>query len=147
MFHLAPKATGRVALARLAPLARRAALVLLAAAGVAHASNDLNTASQAELERVGGVGPALSARILLARQASRFDDWEDLRRRVPGLGSVVAARLSREGWTVSGSAYAATDSDLSSLQPKKRKTSSRRVSASDSPSAMSARVNGASKSR
>jgi competence protein ComEA len=83
---------------------------------------DINLATQAELELLRGVGPQLSARILAARQEYYFTDWDDLRSRVAGLGPVQAARLSREGLTVAGSAFAATDSMLT---PRKKDTRGR----------------------
>jgi competence protein ComEA len=92
--------------------------VLLAAASMPALANvDINRASQAELETLRGVGPQLSTRILTAREARPFSDWDDLRRRVTGLGPTQSARLSREGLTVAGAAYAATDSMLT---PRKK---------------------------
>jgi competence protein ComEA len=73
---------------------------------------DINRASQAELETLRGVGPQLSVRILQSRAVRPFTDWEDLRRRVTGLGPVQSARLSKEGLTVAGAAFAASDSML-----------------------------------
>ena len=99
------------------------------------------------LESLGGIGPALSARILQAREGSAFATWEDLRERVRGIGPAKAAQLSAQGLTVSGSAYAATDSDLAAAQPKKRDNSSARASVSDSSRSASSRVNGASSDR
>ncbi len=87
--------------------------VLLAAACFpAFAALDINRASQAELETLRGLGPQLSTRILTAREVRPFSDWDDLRRRVTGLGPAQSARLSREGLTVAGAAFAATDSML-----------------------------------
>ena len=92
--------------------------VLLAAASMPALANvDINRASQAELETLRGVGPQLSTRILTAREARPFSDWDDLRRRVTGLGPAQSARLSREGLTVAGAAFAATDSMLT---PRKK---------------------------
>ena len=92
--------------------------VLLAAASMPALANvDINRASQAELETLRGVGPQLSTRILTAREARPFSDWDDLRRRVTGLGPAQSARLSREGLTVAGTAFAATDSMLT---PRKK---------------------------
>ncbi len=92
--------------------------VLLAAASMPALANvDINRASQAELETLRGVGPQLSTRILTARETRPFSDWDDLRRRVTGLGPAQSARLSREGLTVAGAAFAATDSMLT---PRKK---------------------------
>lgn len=130
------------------PILRLSAL-LLALAGFAHSARaaDLNTSTLAELEAVQGIGPGLSQRILQAREARAFSDWDDLLQRVPGLGAVAAVRLSSQGWTLAGAAYAATDSQAFASQPKKRHTSSRLDQASASPRLIKARVNGASNSR
>lgn len=122
-------------------------LAVLLGSNPARSAGDLNAASQSQLERITGIGPGLSERLVRERHDALFRDWEDLQRRVPGLGPVVAARLSVAGWTVAGAAYAATDSQLLAAQPKKRATSSRRDQASDSPSLINARVKGDSNSR
>ena len=80
-----------------------AALATLAFA--AHAAVDVNKASQAELESVKGIGPALSAKILEARKAGEFKSWTDLVDRVVGIGTGNAGRFSQAGLTVRGSAY------------------------------------------
>ncbi len=103
----------------------RASLALLLALGVQLAlaqplNLEVNQASQAELERLRGVGPQLSTRILSARGSGAFTDWDDLRSRVSGLGPVQAARLSSEGLTVAGASFAATDSMVT---PRKRSLS------------------------
>lgn len=72
----------------------------------AHASVDVNRATQAELESVRGIGPQLSTKILQARQHGEFKDWGDLAQRVSGIGSGHAARLSKAGLTVSGATFA-----------------------------------------
>ncbi len=46
---------------------------------------NLNTATQAELERLPGIGPTLAANIIAARQDQPFNSLEELDR-VPGLG-------------------------------------------------------------
>lgn len=72
----------------------------------AFAAVDANQASQAELETVKGIGPALSTKILDARKASSFKDWGDFVDRVGGVGPGNAARFSQAGLTVGGQAYA-----------------------------------------
>lgn len=84
------------------------AAVLAALSFVAAAAVDVNQARTAELESVKGIGPALSAKIGAARQQGPFKDWPDLLDRVSGLGPGNAARLSREGLTVAGAAFAAS---------------------------------------
>ena len=81
-----------------------ALLALLAAA--AFAAVDVNKASQAELEAIKGIGPALSQRLLDERKKSAFKDWPDVIERVKGIGSGNAAHFSSGGLTVGGAAYA-----------------------------------------
>jgi competence protein ComEA len=54
---------------------------------------DLNTASQAELETLPGVGPARARAIIAEREARPFRVAGDLRR-VPGIGEATFQRLS-----------------------------------------------------
>lgn len=79
-----------------------AALSLSAAAAV-----DANQANQADLETVKGIGPALSGKILAARQQGQFKDWADFVDRVGGIGPGNAGRFSQAGLTVAGVSYAA----------------------------------------
>ena len=82
-----------------------ASLLFAAAAAVAFASPgavDVNKASQAELETVKGIGPGLSGRILEARHAASFKNWDNLVERVGGMGPGSATKLSKAGRTVAG---------------------------------------------
>lgn len=81
------------------------AIVFAALALNAFAAVDVNQASQAELESVKGIGPGLSSKILAARKASSFKDWNDLVDRVSGVGPGNANRFSQAGLTVAGKAY------------------------------------------
>lgn len=76
------------------------------AACAAFAAVDVDQASQAELESVKGIGPRLSSKILDARKAQSFKDWGDFVERVQGVGPGNAAKLSSQGLTVAGQAYA-----------------------------------------
>ena len=81
-----------------------AALAALLAAS-ALAAVDANTATQAELESISGVGPAISTDIIDERKKGDFKDWNDLSRRVRGVGDRSAAKFSAGGLTVNGKTY------------------------------------------
>ena len=69
------------------------------------ANVDANTASAADLDALKGIGPAISGRIIDARQQGPFKDWSDFIARVKGIGNKNAAKFSAEGLTVGGAAY------------------------------------------
>ena len=75
---------------------------------LAHAELEINQATEAQLDSLLNVGPALSQKILRQRQQSPFADWSDLIRRVPGIGPRRARQLSHQGLTVQGQAYPGT---------------------------------------
>ena len=79
--------------------------MLLAAASFA--AVDVNKGSAADLDGLKGVGPAMSKRILDARQKGEFKDWGDFMERVKGVKEKKAAKLSAEGLTVNGKAFTA----------------------------------------
>jgi len=79
------------------------ALASLLVAG-ACAALEVNTAKEAELDSMRGLGPDSTARILKAREAGPFTDWPDLMRRVKGIKQATAQKLSSQGLTVSGQA-------------------------------------------
>lgn len=80
---------------------------------------DVNTASQAELETLKGVGPQLSEAILAARRERQFHDWADFTARLHGVGPVRASKLSLAGLRVRDQAWApaAAASAASALRP------------------------------
>lgn len=80
-------------------------LLALCATALVAAPAEVNTATQAQLESVTGIGPALAQRVLAARAHGPFTDWRDLISRVSGLGVVSAAKLSAAGLTVNGAAF------------------------------------------
>jgi len=79
--------------------------MLLAAASFA--AVDVNKGSAADLDGLKGVGPAMSKRILDARQKGEFKDWGDFMERVKGVKEKKAAKLSAEGLTVNGKTFTA----------------------------------------
>jgi competence protein ComEA len=95
-------------------LRRLATLTMLAALALPCAALDVNTASQAELEMLKGVGPQLSEAILTARRERPFRDWPDLMARLKGVGPVRAGKLSAAGLTVGEQAWAPATTDSAS---------------------------------
>jgi len=92
--------TGRAAAARAYGAVRALAFALaLPVAGMAMAL-DANTATQAQLETIRGIGPALSARILEARTRQPFRDLDDLKARVRGIGDANLQRMRQAGLSV-----------------------------------------------
>jgi competence protein ComEA len=69
------------------------------------AGADVNQASEAELDGIKGIGPALSGKILKAREQGPFKDWPDLMQRVKGIKPKNAQRLSQAGLSVNGREY------------------------------------------
>ena len=72
------------------------------------AAVDVNKATDAELDAIKGVGPAMSRRITDARKQAAFKDWPDLMSRVKGVKEKKAAKLSAEGLTVNGAPFSGT---------------------------------------
>lgn len=84
--------------------------IVLAAGGAAGqdltpSALELNRADRAELESLPGLGPSLVGRVLAAREQTPFEDWQDLARRVKGMGPRLSARLSAAGLRVNGQAW------------------------------------------
>ena len=84
-----------------------AALFSLAAI-TSFAALDVNTATEAELDSIKGLGPASTARIMKARGDGAFKTWADLMSRVKGIKPATAAKLSAGGLTVSGEPFTAS---------------------------------------
>jgi competence protein ComEA len=101
---MSPAALGR-ALRRFAGAASLVLAVAVAAAGAQPAALDVNTATQAQLEQLRGIGVAMSDKLLAERARQPFADWADLIARVPGVSARSAARLSEQGLRVGAQAY------------------------------------------
>jgi competence protein ComEA len=80
-------------------------LLIALFAALSQAAVDVNKGSQAELESVKGIGPAMSVRLLDERKKSAFKDWTDLIDRIKGIGPGNAAKFSEAGLTVNGNVY------------------------------------------
>jgi competence protein ComEA len=69
----------------------------------AWAAVEINTADQAALDGVAGIGPATSKAILEERKKNgNFKDWVDLEQRVRGIGEKNSVKLSAAGLIVNG---------------------------------------------
>jgi competence protein ComEA len=66
---------------------------------------ELNQATEAELDSLKGMGPALNRRVRAARTEQVFRDWADLQQRVSGIGAAKARAFSEQGLTVQGQAF------------------------------------------
>jgi competence protein ComEA len=81
---------------------------MLAAFGHAYASVDINTANEAGLRGIKGIGPAKAKAILEERDAhGPFKDPTDLSKRVKGMGEHTVERLQAEGLAVGPAGAAA----------------------------------------
>ncbi|WP_144156919.1 ComEA family DNA-binding protein [Paraburkholderia sp. BCC1885] len=96
---------------------------MLAAFGQAYASVDVNTANEAALRGVKGIGPAKAKAILEERDAhGPYKDPTDLSKRVKGMGGHTVERLQAEGLAV-GPAGAATGAQVAAAAQGKAATS------------------------
>lgn len=72
-------------------------------ASAALAAVDVNTADQPALDSIAGVGPTMSKAIIDERDKhGNYKDWNDLERRVKGIGERNAVKLSAAGLVVNG---------------------------------------------
>ncbi|WP_338845060.1 helix-hairpin-helix domain-containing protein [Massilia sp. W12] len=77
--------------------------LLCAMMGSAFAAVDLNTADQAALNSLKGVGPAKAKAILDERSKNGpFKDWADFQKRVKGFADKSTSALSEGGATING---------------------------------------------
>jgi competence protein ComEA len=93
------------------------AAVLSVSAGWAGAV-EVNTADQAALESVKGIGPVHAKAIIDERTKSGpFKNADDLAARVKGLGAKSVTNLEAAGLTVNGSSAPPTKASSSSIKP------------------------------
>ena len=83
---------------------KRILVALLAFLAISVFAADANTGTQADLEAVKGIGPAIATKIIDERKNGNYKDWNDLVTRVKGIGDKNAAKLSAGGLTVNGAA-------------------------------------------
>ena len=66
---------------------------------------ELNQATEAELDSLKGMGPALNRRVREARAQQAFRDWADFQQRVSGMGGHKARAFSEQGLTIQGQPF------------------------------------------
>jgi len=119
------------------------AAMLALFAAVAFAAVDANKATQAELEAVKGIGPAIAGKILDERKKSSFKDWNDMVERVKGVGEGNAAKFSAEGLTVNGAAFAGAPAKAAAPAAKKEAKPAAATTTSAAPAAKVAKTDAA----
>lgn len=72
--------------------------------------------------------PALSRRIIEAREQGASKDWPDLKSGSRGVKEKAAAKLPAEGLTVNGQSYSAVSpaADVANAEPKKKENADAR---------------------
>ena len=80
---------------------------------------EVNQAHVAELDGLKGMGPALSAKVLKAREQAPFQNWQDLMARTSGLGNAKAQQFSEQGLTVNGQPFNSATGNARSAEGKK----------------------------
>ena len=110
-----------------------AAASLLLFCGVAFAAVEINTADQAALDGIAGIGPATSKAILDERKkGGNFKDWADLESRVKGIGGKNSVKLSAGGLLVNGQPHQGVNASVKPAKPAKNQAEP--VKASDTKS-------------
>lgn len=125
-------------------------LAFMLSMGAAFAAVDVNTADQAALEAVKGLGPVKSKAIVDERTKNGpFKDADDLATRVKGLGTKSVANLEQNGLTIGGSSLpptgktskpAAASTQGGSAAPNSTVKSSTAATAATSPAATTAQT-------
>ena len=87
------------------PLWRKAWLAAVLVIALPVSALELNQATEAELDSLKGLGPALNRRVREARAQRAFRDWADFQQRVSGMGVHKARAFSEQGLTVQGQPF------------------------------------------
>lgn len=81
---------------------------------------DVNTASQAELEAIKGIGPKTAEAIITERKKGGvFKNTQDLVTRVKGIGDTNVEKFKAEGLTIAGEKGSAAKQETKKAEAKK----------------------------
>jgi len=97
--------------------------------GQAHAAIEVNSADQAALESVRGLGPSKAKAILAERKKNGpFKDSNDLHTRVKGIGEKTVERLMSNGLTVNSKSSVANQEPKRNLKKESAKENTKESS-------------------
>lgn len=97
-----------------------AVAAMIVTMGFAFAQVDVNKADAAALDGIKGIGPKTSKLIIDERtKGGDFKDWADLEKRVKGIGTKNAKKLSMAGLQVGGKSM--EGADMKAMEPKAAK--------------------------
>ncbi|TAK90226.1 MAG: helix-hairpin-helix domain-containing protein [Burkholderiaceae bacterium] len=110
--------------------------LLLGLAGVLFAAFawavDVNTASQAELESIKGIGPKTAAAIIAERKkGGSFKNTQDLADRVKGVGNTNVEKFKAAGLTVAGEKSSAAPAEKVTTKKEAKPADKAPVAAKD----------------
>ena len=111
------------------------AMFLALFTALAFAAVDANKATQAELDGVKGIGPAIAGKILDERKKAPFKDWTDMIDRVKGIGEGNAAKFSAEGLTVNGGTYKGAPAAAPAMKKEEAKPAAATAAPAAAPAA------------
>lgn len=93
-------------------------VILLAWASLAFAAVDINSANEAELDKIKGVGPAKAKAIIEERKKNGpFRDLDDVAARVKGIGDKTVATWKKSGEVSIGGGAAARKAAAPAVTP------------------------------
>lgn len=107
-------------------------LVMLFAAQLSNAAVEVNTADKAGLSTIKDIGPKTADAILAERtKGGKFKDWDDLVKRVKGVGPKNSIAMSSAGLTVEGAAKPDAPAKPADGKAKDTKAKDKPMSAKD----------------
>ena len=107
------------------------AILVMFYAALAMAAVDVNKATDAELDGIKGIGPAISKQIVAERKKGDFKNWQDFIERIKGVGEKNSVKLSEAGLTVNGQSFKGAAMKTETTADKKADKMESRAAARD----------------